>query len=54
MFVAKTCARHVVLWIDSTPQDLFKEGVEFASTVDFTKSRTRTDGTTIRFEPLGL
>jgi hypothetical protein len=54
MFVAEIYARYVVLWIDSTSQDLFEEGVKFASTVDFTKSRIRTNDTTVRFEPLGL
>jgi len=54
MFVAKINVCHVMLWIDSTPQDLFKEGVNFASTVDFTKSRTRTSDATVRFEPFGL
>ena len=51
MLVADIYARHAVFWIDSTSQDLFEEGVKFASEVDFTKSHAR--NTTIRFGLLG-
>lgn len=53
MFVVELYAFHAVLLIESISQDLFKEGVNFTSTIDFTKSRTRTNDTTIRFESLG-
>ena len=49
MFVADIYARHMVVRIDSTPQDLFEEGVKFASEVDFTRSHTND---TVRFETL--
>lgn len=50
MFVADIYARRMALRINSTPQDLFEEGVEFASGVDFTRSRTNS---TVRFELSG-
>ena len=52
MFVAEIYARHVVFLIDPTSQDLFEEGVKFASEVDFTRSRAR--NAKIRFGSLGL
>lgn len=43
--------QYAVSPVDSISQDLFKDGVEFATNVSFTKSRTND---TVRFVLLGL
>lgn len=48
MFVVEKYAQYTVS-INPMSQDLFKDGVKFASNVDFTKSRTND---TVRFERL--